>query len=1370
MTARLRCVSVPLAVLAAGCFSPPLFAQRSDDWYLRFPLPNRTAYSAIITSVFDHSMKSRDPYGGNGIVVAYTGERGEVDPRCDDFRLCNYAHVNGFPFFVNGQYQEPGTEDRTAYHLSYDDHPAYDFRTGGKIAVQAAAAGKAVACSEPGCVKIDHQNGYSTKYLHMEQRSEAPFPPAGTWVEAGTVIGIASDVGAEKGGVHLHFEVLKGDVPVDPYGWQGQYPDPWIATSGVRSENLWKPRAQAGANVRWHPDGALLTDGSTYWLLQGGRRRGIPDEKTFFAYGYDFANGVLAPESELACLPEGPPLEPPPEPRLIDDNGSYYELRGAGEGSRVKRGFPLPVVFQGQGFLVSSVQPGSVGGVPDDPYVPVYGSPFRDGALLREQNGAVWIVSNSKKTPFQTATAFAALGYRFDQVAHLEVLPAPSRQAFERIAASGEVITDASVSTCRAGGGPVVTSGLTVSPLGPYLVGDTLTAAFTITNRGAEPVTLATLTAGGRLDGTCPGECPDFTRHADVTLAPGLPYAYTGTLKLARAGTYNFFVAYQLADGAWNTSVPTAAEGIVNSVNIVVTEGPAGPASAAISPGGVVNAASLVSGAVAPGEVVSVFGAGLGPENGVDWRPDSYGRAGAFLADTRLFFDDTPAPLLYAQAGQISAVVPYTISGRQKVQVRAQYRGVPSNVVELAVADSAPGIFTAGGGKGQATILNQDGTRNSPASPAPAGSTVTIYATGGGATVPPSFDGSIISDPPPKLALPVSLTIGGTSAGVVFAGAVPGQVAGMVQVRALVPASLPGGDVVPLVLTIGGRASQPGVTMAIKGAPPPPSAAVTVRGIADIALAGAPEGQRLGNDRSPVNSPLEVPFAVAAGQVVQVEASGFVDVGGSQSPNTSPEGAWNYSPTTQRALGISSIRGPGGALIGVFLGASPPEPNALPPDLDFTGAARDLIVLRPRLQQPFFIGRGRTSSAELKNYVAPAGAARLFLGVLDSQGYNFDNTGLFTVKVGIVPGLAPTIYPRVYGLANIALAGAPEDQRAGYDSSPLQAPVEVPLAIASGQTLQVEASGFVDTGGKQSPDTAPDGAWNYSPSTERAFGISSIRGPGGALIGVFLGPGPPQINALPADLDFTGAARDLIVLRPKLQQPFFIGRGRTSSGESKNYVAPAGATRLLLGVLDSQGYNFDNTGFFVVKAAVVPGPAPQIYPRVYGLANVTLAGAPESQQLGNDSTPLQSPVEVPLGITAGQTVQVEASGFVDARGNQSPDTPPDGAYYLTYNTQRAFGISSIRGPGGALIGVFLGAGAPQMNALPPDVEVTESYRNQGRLQPLLQQPFFIGRGRTPSGEVKKFVAPAGAARLFLGVLDSGGYNYDNTGFFTVTVR
>jgi uncharacterized protein (TIGR03437 family) len=236
-----------------------------------------------------------------------------------------------------------------------------------------------------------------------------------------------------------------------------------------------------------------------------------------------------------------------------------------------------------------------------------------------------------------------------------------------------------------------------------------------------------------------------------------------------------------------------------------------------VSISGVVNGASWVSGAIAPGEIVTLTGAGLGPSTLVNLQILE-GQLATTLADTQVLFDNIPAPLLYVQDRQASAIVPYAVAGTRETGIEVQYKGARSSAVRVAVAASVPGIFTADStGRGAGAILNQDYTLNSALNPAEKGSVVLIYGTGEGETDPQVADGRLATaEALPRPKLPVSVKIGGIEAEVLYAGAAPGQVVGLLQVNARVPAGAPSGNTVPVVLTVGAASSQPGVTMAVK--------------------------------------------------------------------------------------------------------------------------------------------------------------------------------------------------------------------------------------------------------------------------------------------------------------------------------------------------------------------------------------------------------------------------------------------------------------------------------------------------------------------------------------------------------------------------
>jgi len=197
----------------------------------------------------------------------------------------------------------------------------------------------------------------------------------------------------------------------------------------------------------------------------------------------------------------------------------------------------------------------------------------------------------------------------------------------------------------------------------------------------------------------------------------------------------------------------------------------------------------------------------------------SNGKLAADAGGTQVLFDGIPAPVLYSSAGQVAALVPYSVDGKAGTQVIVKNGANTSDPVALPVTSAAPSIFSADtSGAGQGVILNSDLTVNSASKPAGQGSVIVIYATGEGQTAPAGIDGQIANGPDyPKPAPPksVTVTIGGVSAEVLYAGAAPQLVAGVMQINARIPSNTPSGDI-PVEVSVAGAKSQPGITVAVK--------------------------------------------------------------------------------------------------------------------------------------------------------------------------------------------------------------------------------------------------------------------------------------------------------------------------------------------------------------------------------------------------------------------------------------------------------------------------------------------------------------------------------------------------------------------------
>jgi uncharacterized protein (TIGR03437 family) len=197
-----------------------------------------------------------------------------------------------------------------------------------------------------------------------------------------------------------------------------------------------------------------------------------------------------------------------------------------------------------------------------------------------------------------------------------------------------------------------------------------------------------------------------------------------------------------------------------------------------------VNAAAYAPSArVSPGDIISLYGTGLGPVAGVGAQLDSSGKIATKLAGMQVTCDGIPAPLLYVGANQINAVVPFGVSGKPSISVQVTSPTASTPSLELTVVPAYPEIFSV--------VLNEDGSVNSSSNPAAPDSTVTFWVNGAGLFTPALPDGAITASPPlPAPVLPVSALFGGQPIAIAYS-ATPGQVAGLLQVSARLPQSVP---------------------------------------------------------------------------------------------------------------------------------------------------------------------------------------------------------------------------------------------------------------------------------------------------------------------------------------------------------------------------------------------------------------------------------------------------------------------------------------------------------------------------------------------------------------------------------------------------
>lgn len=246
-----------------------------------------------------------------------------------------------------------------------------------------------------------------------------------------------------------------------------------------------------------------------------------------------------------------------------------------------------------------------------------------------------------------------------------------------------------------------------------------------------------------------------------------------------------------LSNGVYSAIVSIESAGsIPEAVQIPVAL--AVGASSSIAVAGLGNAASGGQ-SFAPGELLAVYGSGLAADNAsapLQPLPLKMGGASATV-------NGVAAPLWFVSPGQVNLQIPYETPAGPAVLGMMNGGNVAS--YWLNVAPAGPGIFAFNG-----SLV--------PFSTGAAGQTLVCFITGDGDVTPTLASGATPRSGTslanlPHSRLPISMTIGGEAAQIVFNGIVPGLI-GVTQVNFTIPSDLTPGPQ-PVVVMAGGAPSAP---------------------------------------------------------------------------------------------------------------------------------------------------------------------------------------------------------------------------------------------------------------------------------------------------------------------------------------------------------------------------------------------------------------------------------------------------------------------------------------------------------------------------------------------------------------------------------
>jgi uncharacterized protein (TIGR03437 family) len=207
---------------------------------------------------------------------------------------------------------------------------------------------------------------------------------------------------------------------------------------------------------------------------------------------------------------------------------------------------------------------------------------------------------------------------------------------------------------------------------------------------------------------------------------------------------------------------------------------------------------------LAPGEIFTIYGTNLAKTRGDLNGMNSLTALPPALNGVSVTVGGKPAALYFISPLQINAQVPVDVPGGSQPVVVTSPNGA-GTAVNVTIAQAAPAIYYDPVSGTPAVIRNSDYSLITTANPAIGGDVLLVYLTGLGQTTPPLQTGSLVSPSDFQRTGPVTVSLGGANAQVIYSLATPG-LAGVYQIAFTVPAGKTGS--VPLIVQAGAASSN----------------------------------------------------------------------------------------------------------------------------------------------------------------------------------------------------------------------------------------------------------------------------------------------------------------------------------------------------------------------------------------------------------------------------------------------------------------------------------------------------------------------------------------------------------------------------------